>query len=233
MDVTLENLMFRFSHLSETMFDHLDNQSLVNCKFVSKELNAYLSQQKFHQIRIIKETVSKFQELRQPWIDVFKTANKRTIMMLGYAVDQFYTGSNYLNYNGITPLHVAAGTNNGSLFDMISEKAQDKEPIEDTGFRPIAFAVQNGHLEMTKAIMKKSEDKNPKATSGITLLHLAATDGRFEIFKMIFEEVEDKNPKDGTGWTPLHAAAAFGQMNIFEMIIDYVKEKKPKDYTYV
>ena len=91
MDLTLENLMFRFSHLSETIFDHLDNQNLVNCKFVSKELNAYLSQKKFHQIRIIKETVSKFQELRQPWIDVFKTANTSTIMKLGYAVDEFYT----------------------------------------------------------------------------------------------------------------------------------------------
>ena len=109
MDVTLENLMLRFSHLSETIFDHLDNQSLVNCKFISKELNAYLGQQKFHQIRIIKETVSKFQELRQPWIDVFKTANTSTIMKLGYAVDQFYKkGRNYFNYKGITPLHVAA-----------------------------------------------------------------------------------------------------------------------------
>ena len=90
MDVTLENLMFRFSHLSETVFDHLNNQSLVNCKFVSKDLNIYLSQQKFHQIRIIKETLTKFQELDNPWIDVFKTDNTTTIMELGCAVDQFY-----------------------------------------------------------------------------------------------------------------------------------------------
>ena len=67
MDVTIENLKFRFPHLSVMIFDHLDNLSLANCKLVSKDLNMYLSKQKFHQIRIIKETVQKFQELRQPW----------------------------------------------------------------------------------------------------------------------------------------------------------------------
>ena len=82
MHVTLENLMLRFPHLSEMIFDHLDNQSLVNCKLLSKELNTYLREQKFHQIRIIIETVSKFQELRRPWIDVFKTANTITILKL-------------------------------------------------------------------------------------------------------------------------------------------------------
>ena len=110
MRVTLENLMLRFSHLSETIFDHLDNQTLVTCKFVSKELNTYLREQKFHKIRIIIETVTKFQELRQPWIHVFKTANTMTIMELGHAVDQFYTkGLKYTNYKGIAPVHVAAG----------------------------------------------------------------------------------------------------------------------------
>ena len=184
MHVTLENLMLRFSHLSEMIFNNLDNQTLVTCKFASKELNTYLREQKFHQIRIIIETVTKFQDLRQPWIDVFKTANTMTIMELGYAVDQFYTkGRKYFNYNGITPLHVAAGTNNLSLFDMISEKAEDKEPIDDKEFKPIVFAVHNGHIQMTKDMMKRIEDKNTKITSGLTLLHKAAIEGQFEISK--------------------------------------------------
>ena len=177
MHVTLGNLMLRFPHLSEMIFDSLDNQTLVTCKLLSKELNTYLREQKFHQIRIIKETVTKFQELRQPWIDVFKTANTMTIMELGYAVDQFYTkGCTYFNYKGITPLHVAAGTNNVSLFDMISEKAQEKEPIDDKEFKPIVFAVHNGHIQMTKAMMKRNEDKPYDVTTILSLIDLLPLD---------------------------------------------------------
>ena len=156
MDVTIGNFMFRFPHLSVMILDHLDNQSLANCKLVSKDLNIYLSKQRFHQIRIIKETVEKFQELRQPWINLFKKANTETIMKVGHAVGQFYTqkGVKYLHYEGITPLHVAAAEGNVSLYDMIVEHAQNKDPIDDLGFGPMMTAVGNGHMEMTKEIMK-------------------------------------------------------------------------------
>ena len=231
MDKTVENLMFRFPHLSVMIFDHLDNQSLVNSKLVSKDLNIYLSEQKFHQIRIIKETVKKFQELRQPWSDIFKTANTETIVNLGCAVDKFYSkqGLKYLNYEGITPLHVAAGVGNVALFNKILERAQNKDPIDDMGFGPMMFAVGNGHIEMTKAIMKKSEDKNPKSRDiDLTPLHTAAISGHIEIFKMIMKEAKDKAPKDTSGWTPLHSAAYYGQMNICETFINYLADKNPR-----
>jgi ankyrin repeat protein len=154
--------------------------------FVLAVLKKYLSEQKFHQIRIINETVKKFQELRQPWINVFKKANTETIMKLGRTVNQFYTqkGVKCLNYEGVTPLHVAAAENNISLYDMILENAQNKDPIDDVGFRPILLAVVNGHIEMTKAMMKRCENKNAKIPSGLTLLHKAAIEGQFEIFKI-------------------------------------------------
>ena len=150
MDVTIENLMFRFPHLSVTIFDHLNNQSLANCKLVNKNLNIYLGKQKFHQIRIIKETVKKFQELRQPWINIFKKANTETIMNFGCSVNKFYSkkGLNYLNYEGITPLHVVAGVGNVPLFDMILGNAQNKDPIDYLGFGTMMFAVGNGHIEI-------------------------------------------------------------------------------------
>ena len=234
MDVTIKNLMFRFPHLSVTIFDHLNNQSLANCKLVNKDLNIYLGKQKFHQIRIIKETVKKFQELRQPWINIFKKANTETIMKLGYAVGQFYTqkGVKYLNYEGITPLHVAAAEDSVSLYDVILEHAKNKDPNDDVGFRPILMAVVNGHIEMTKVIMKKSENKNPKAApNDLTPLHAAAICGHLEIFKIILTEAEDKTPKDTSGWTPLHSAAFYGKMNVCEAFFDYLEGKNPRSTT--
>ena len=228
MNVTIENLMFRFPHLSVTILDHLNNQSLADCKLVSKDLNIYLSKQKFHQIRIIKETVKKFQELRQPWINIFKKANTETIIKLGHAVDQFYTqkGVKCLNYEGITPLHVAAAEDNVSLYDMILEHAQNKDPVDDVGFRPIIMAVVNGHIEMTKVIMKKSENKNPKAApDDFTPLHAAAICGHLEIFKIILTEAGDKTPRNISGWTPLHSAAFYGKVNICEAFFDCIEGK--------
>ena len=234
MDVTVENLMFRFPHLSVMIFGHLNNQSLANCKLVSKDLNIYLSEQKFHQIRIIKETVKKFQELRQPWSDIFKTANTETIVNLGCAVDKFYSkqGLKYLNYEGITPLHVAAGVGNVALFNKILERAQNKDPIDDMGFGPMMFAVGNGHIEMTKAIMKKSEDKNPKAAhNDLTPLHAAAIFGHLEIFIMILKEAEDKTPRDTSGCTPLHSAVFYGKMNVCKAFFDYLEGENSRSTT--
>ena len=234
MDVIIDNLMLRFPHLSVMIFDCLDNQSLTNCKLASKYLNTYLSEQKFHQIRIIKETMKKFQELRQPWINVFKKANTETIMKLGLAVSHFYTqkGVKYLNYEGITPLHIAAAEGNVLLYYMILEHAQNQDPIDDMGFRPIILAVGNGHIEMTKAIMRKSEDKNPKAAyNDLTPLHAAAIFGHLEIFKVIMKEAKDKTPKDWGGWTPLHSAAFYGKMNICEAFFDYLEGKNPRSTT--
>jgi ankyrin repeat protein len=234
-DVTIENLMIRFPHLSVMIFDHLNNQSLADCQLVSKDLNKYLSEQKFHQIRIINETVKKFQELRQPWINVFKKANTETIMKLGQAVNQFYTqkGVKYLNYEGVTPLHIAAAEGNVSLYDMIIEHVQNKDPIDDLGFGPMIIAVGNGQVEMTKAIMKKSEDKNPKAAhNDLTPLHAAAIFGHLEIFIMILTEAEDKTPRDTSGWTPLHSAAFYGKINVCKAFFDYLEGKNSRSTTF-
>ena len=41
----------RFPHLCDMIFDHLDNQSLVKCKIVSKTWIIYIEEQKFYGIR--------------------------------------------------------------------------------------------------------------------------------------------------------------------------------------
>ena len=59
----METLNLRFPHLSEMIFDHLDNQSLSNCKNVRKTWSIYIGEQKFYGIRNIKEAVKNFHKL--------------------------------------------------------------------------------------------------------------------------------------------------------------------------
>ena len=86
----MEELFLRFSHLTESIFDHLDNKSLANCRLINKTWCNYLDTQKLLQIRIIRMTVEEFHEVGDPWKRVFETATTKTIMDLKEAVQKFY-----------------------------------------------------------------------------------------------------------------------------------------------
>ena len=58
----MEQAFFRFPHLSENIFDSLDNKSLADCKEVSESWYFYLDAQKFLQPRIIKANKIKYVE---------------------------------------------------------------------------------------------------------------------------------------------------------------------------
>ena len=58
----MEQAFFRFPHLSENIFDLLDNKSLADCKEVSKAWYFYLDVQTFLQPRIIKANKIKYVE---------------------------------------------------------------------------------------------------------------------------------------------------------------------------
>ena len=58
----MEQAFFRFPHLSENIFDLLDNKSLADCKEVSKAWYFYLDVQQFLQPRIIKANKIKYVE---------------------------------------------------------------------------------------------------------------------------------------------------------------------------
>ena len=49
----MEELNSRFEHISEQIFDRLDNKSLVNCMEVSSNWYHFLEDRKFLNIRII------------------------------------------------------------------------------------------------------------------------------------------------------------------------------------
>ena len=56
----MEEVLFRFSHLSEEIFDKLDNESLARCREVSKAWCTYLDGQRFLQIRKMEAKVDQF-----------------------------------------------------------------------------------------------------------------------------------------------------------------------------
>ena len=86
----MEELCIRFSHLSEKIFDSLDNDSITKCKEASRFWFNYLDGKKLVQIRIIKAKVEQFHSIGDSWNKAFNSATTETIMILGTVVNQFY-----------------------------------------------------------------------------------------------------------------------------------------------
>ena len=60
---TMTEVFLRFPHLSEDIFNALDNKTFTICKEVSKVWDNYLNDQKFVQerrVRMIKKMIKKF-----------------------------------------------------------------------------------------------------------------------------------------------------------------------------
>ena len=55
--ISMEKIFLRFPHLSEAIFDNMNNQSLFNCMNVSRIWHEYLKNQKFIYIRSIEKFV--------------------------------------------------------------------------------------------------------------------------------------------------------------------------------
>ena len=114
----METITVRFPHLIDLIFDQINNQSLANCKIVSKAWSIYIGNQKFYAIRNIKETIKNSRQLSTPWFEVFKKANTNNILELRNCVAKFH-GDRTLRerFNkGFTPLHIIAGVGNIFLY---------------------------------------------------------------------------------------------------------------------
>ena len=138
----MEELILKFPHLSEEIFDCLDNETMFDCKEVSKIWCDYVSEQKFYHIRMIRLTVEKFHELGKAWENVFRKSTTDTIMKLRLAAEKFYQKQDKLIFSeGLTPIHVAAATGNLSLLETIQERAKEKYPEDIEGCTPLHYAV--------------------------------------------------------------------------------------------
>jgi ankyrin repeat protein len=231
----MEEAFLRFPHLSENIFDSLDNKSLADCKEVSKSWYFYLDTQKFLQIRIIKnveETIERIQKIdfrgwpHKPWTDIdsksmmenakngqFDLANRKIMMKIKEC------------YNCDTrksAFHNAAVLGHFNVVKYIMDRAEDKNPADWGGDTPLHEAAIQGHL------------------AGDTPLHEAAIRGHLAIVKYMMDNINDKSPKNCYGKTPLHYAATWKiwlahvdacirKYEVFKYIFENVDEKNPED----
>ena len=235
----MEEIISRFSHLSEKIFNLLDNNGLEKSRKVDRHWNVYIANQKFYSIRIIKTTVEQFREVGPAWNNFFAKCTTKSITDLLKALQCFYleqkmsrgltncTLVGSLNLpKGITPLHIAAYSGDLVLLKAIFERNQEYQK-DGWGCTPLHYAAHSGHLEMCEYITQTFENGNTGTNSGETSLHEAAYHGHSKTFKILVKNAVDNNPADRAGWTPLHYAALHGHLEIFQFLMGIVKNKTP------
>ena len=135
----------RFPEIAESIFENVDNQSLVNCLEASRELENFLrsQNQKLYLKRKIQKIVESHDEFSGMWKTVLKNVTTETIIRLEYAVSKFYgdiwfplhstiyqfseiIGVEFVpNYPDwpicLLPLHIASGIGDAHLWKKLSE----------------------------------------------------------------------------------------------------------------
>jgi ankyrin repeat protein len=105
----------------------------------------------------------------------------------------------------VTPLHLAA--NDGYFDALVALLKTDQcyvSPLNDEGYPPIYYSVQNGHLECVKALIEYGVKPAIPLPNNENLLHVAAMNGHTQILEYLIPLLQKQiNHQDIFGQTPL------------------------------
>ena len=203
-------IFLRFPHLSEAIFNHLDNISLTNCRKVSETWKNVIDQEKFPWLRRIQSYRGTFEPFLEQWSKVIKKTPVEEIKELCLAVEHFFKlGSNMMDEQ-YSPLHIAAEIGLIDLSRRIIEATDHRNNnFYLPNFTPLHLAAENGHREVCRLILENVASKNPVSFDGLTPLHSAANRGHLGIVKLLVGNPINIRPLFN-GRTPMEYAAKKG-----------------------
>ena len=211
----LDEMMLRFPHIAQAVFEELDNKSLKKCRIASRTCCDFIDKQKFYWIRKIQNCVD-MKKYQQQWNKVLKSTPTED-------VKEMFEGLN-IHWNMI--LTGKYGKSKSSPLHIIAVQRYDAKWVPSQ-WSPLHIAAEQGNFEFSKYIIEKTNEPNPKGEYGTTALHLASHNGYQEICELIIGNLEDKNPGDNGGMTPLHIASEMGHFDVCNLLIQNIDNKNP------
>ena len=218
----MENVLLRFPHLGEAIFQKVDNKSLASCQIVSASWYRFIQYQKCPKwIRIKHRLVKNLETLSKEFNGLQNHSNLQRSKQIraydGSAINGSFVRlifsvlrNKTIHHNGYTLLHLAALNGYFGICELIIQKMskiEDKNPPNEWGNTPLHYAAEYGHLEVCQLIIQIVDEKNPPNIMEFTPLHYAARRGKPIICELIMRNISNKNPKGCDGSTPLHEAA--------------------------
>ena len=208
----IDEIVSRFPHLSQAIFNHLDNISLTNCRKVSEDWKNVIDQEKFSWLRRIQSYRGAFEPFLEHWSKVIKKMPIQEIKELCLAAENFFKLGKKLMNDQYSPLHLAAEIGLVDLSRQIIEATDHRNNnFYLPNFTPLHLAAVKGHRDVCRVILENVNSKNPVSFNGLTPLHSAAQFGHSRIVKLLVENHINIRPLFN-GKTPLEEAAYNGHL---------------------
>ena len=225
----MEEVILRFGHLCEQIFDSLDNKYLSMCKEVCRSWCYFLDGSKCLNTRLIPIMQRREGKLHQLGVDLkinvscFKRMKMKAILTALNQINQLCSLWKTVDPCGETPFHIIARNGHLELYKLTIENAEEKNPRDNNGETPLHIAADKGYLEICKLIVNNVIDKNSKQIEGFAPLNSPTLKKRKTCYT--------KNPKTLSNKTPLHSDATNGQLGTCQSIFDIGEDKNPNDHT--
>ena len=191
----MDEVLIRFPHLGENIFQKLDSKSLIKCKTVNRTFNNFLKVEKSSCFRVI-----------QWYTNCSETLMKEVVKKSGGAI-------------------IVVSVLREIFGNFIRGTKQNSKYLHKWESSPLHFAAVRGHLAAYQLIMENIENKNPQNVYKVTPLHVAARNGHFFVCQLVINNIPKKNPRDQKGWTPLHCAAQNGHLGVCQLILNNISSK--------
>ena len=227
----MKNILLRFPHLGQKIFQILDNQDLKKCLQISRSCKAFIEDQKFFWIRrIVQMTNIELCLIRREFVfleNLLKNSSFNDVQKMDSVAKNKHQKKWHSNV-----YYFAFLTGQTELLKKLFDGFGFKDPME----RVILYhAAEIGNLEIFHLVIQTDVGKNPWCcdcgNTGDTPLHIAAEKGHFEICQLIIPYLRNKNPPRSYsyGRTPLHLAAINGHFDVFKLFFENINEKNPKN----
>ena len=247
----MDNIFLRFPHVTEKIFDQLDNPSLAMCKTVSRPWNNYLNDQKFLYERIMTE-LAKYKPIGE--------SKKHGNQCSSHYVCAVHAGNPYVSREPCTNGYVQTSWSFSNprprpkeswnrilkklnsktiaeLYNAIKVYIEEATPSDwrertsyfnDHDIAPLHIAAYIGSVVLYEEIFRESLVQNPESHCGKTPLYIAAGKGHFLLCKTIMETVQAENNVSSGVNKALFEAAKNGHVEVCKFIVDSIDDKNPK-----
>lgn len=130
---------------------------------------------------------------------------------------------NIVDNTGVTPLHIAAKSNDTlqCMKELLKSESVNVDTKTFSGDTPIAYSCKTDSDKILKTLIQHGADINSSNFEKETPLHLACSRGCLKTVKLLIKAGANVNAKDLGEWTPLHEAAKSGNVEVCKYLLQH------------
>lgn len=198
------------------------HQSFRNASFLAKDALAASMQIQPNQQALVAELERRRRKLRKQLVhlqseaaahNIFALVRASNASQVQYLLQERLGNVNERDYNGCTPLHVAAGEGNQTMVRVLLSFGADVLAVDNAGRTPLDCAAANRHsgvgrhlLAVIRCQMLRPEDATVATAAGVGGEALAGWGGAVATSSYSSGPLSNRSPAFGRGGQPLLAS---------------------------